>query len=206
VIHHDVEQCSNEWWELHRGRATASSFDKIIQPKKMLLSASVDDLIAELIAQKLTPMSMVPEGFISKPMLNGIAMEPEARSWYAMERGIDVQRVGFCTTDDGRFGASPDALCDQDGLIEIKSPLAKTHVRYLMDGELPSEYRCQVHGELLVTGRAWADFVSYCPPLPPFIVRVVPDDFTKALADCLEKFWTKYEATLKKITERSTHA
>ncbi len=199
MIHHDVEQSSPAWWELHRAIASASSFDRIITPKQGKLSASCDDLIAELIAQKLTNCSMVPEGFVSKPMLNGIAMEGEARRWYEMDRNVDVIRCGFCTTDDGRYGASPDALCDQDGLIEIKCPLPKTHVRYLLDGELPADYRCQVMGELLVTGRAWADFVSYCPPLPPFIVRVVPDDFTKKLAECLEQFWEKYQSALTKI-------
>ncbi len=199
MIHHNVAQLSSEWWELHRGVPTASSFEKIITPKQAKLSASVDDLIAEKIAERLTNCSMVPEGYVSPAMEAGILREPESRSWYAMDSGTDVQRCGFLTTDDGRFGASPDALIDQDGVLEVKNPLAKTHVRWLMDGELPAEHKCQCHGELLVAGREYCMFLSYCPPLPPFKIRVVHDDFTKKLADCLELFWEKYEAAYKRI-------
>lgn len=197
--HHCI-QGSAEWWELHRGIPTASSFDRIITPKKAQISAQADDLIAELIAHRFMD-SIAPEGYTSDAMLKGIQLEPEARRWYEFEHGVEVQQVGICISDCGRYGASPDALVGEDGGLELKCPLPKTHVKYLLAGTLPDEYRAQVHGELLVTGRAWFDFVSYCPPMPPLTVRVVPGEFTMQLAKALDQFWERYQEALAKIGE-----
>jgi YqaJ-like viral recombinase domain len=197
----DCVQGSEIWWDHHRGIATASSFDKIITPKKGTMSAQADDLICELIAQIATKGSIMPVGYVSPAMLNGIQMEPEARNWYEMQYDMDVKQVGICLSDDGRFGASPDALIGvgNEGCLELKCPMMKTQVRYLLDGVLPDEYKVQVHGELLVTGCKWADFVSYCPGLPTFSIRVYPDDFTKKLAECLEKFYDNFLVAKAKI-------
>ena len=184
-----MDQGTKEWWELHRGRPTASNFDRIITPKTMKPSSQEDGYICELIAQIMLPqMNMVPDSYISRPMLDGIALEPEARRWYEFEREVEVTQIGFVHTDCGRFGCSPDAMIGTEGCLELKCPLPKTHIAYLIAGTLPDDYRCQVHGELLVTGCAWCDFVSYCPSLPPFIVRVTPDKFTEELAKCLNRF------------------
>ncbi len=192
-------QGSEQWFEHHRGILTASDFDKVIQPKKMLPSASIDDMICQKIGELATPGTLMPQGYVSAAMLNGIQLEPEARNFYEMERGIEVQQVGICLTDDGRFGASPDALCGESGALELKCPTAKTHVRYLLDGVLPSDYKAQVHGELIVTGRSWVDFMSYFPGLDPFIVRVTPDEFTIALKKCLEEYYARFQGALAKI-------
>ena len=103
-IHH-CEQRSPEWFELRRGLATASACDRIITPKKGDLSAQADDYIAELISHRYVG---IEPGFQSQAMLDGIAMEPLARAWYERKRKIEVQQVGLCVTDCGRFGASPD--------------------------------------------------------------------------------------------------
>ena len=197
----ECEQGTAKWWEAHRGIPTASSFDRIMTPKRLQLSSQCDEYIAELIAQKLLPtLSMIPEGYVSRAMQQGILLEPDARRWYEFEREVEVKQVGFCLTDDERFGASPDALVGDDGALELKCPLPHTHVKYLLDGVLPAEYRCQVHGELLVTGRDWVDFVSYCPGLPPFIIRVLPNGFTSSLASTLTTFLERFDKALEKVS------
>jgi hypothetical protein len=40
---------------------------------------------------------------------------------------------------------------------------------------VPEEYMLQIQTGLLVTGREWLDFVSYCAGLPMFVKRVFPD-------------------------------
>ncbi len=86
------------------------------------------------------------------------------------------------------FGGSPDAFVGDDGGAEIKCPNATTHVGYIRAGVLPDNYKCQVHGYMVVTGRLWWDFFSYHPGLRPFHLRVVSDDFTRKLADELGRF------------------
>ncbi len=205
-------QGSDEWWEYHRGRPTASSFDRIITPKKGDLSSQSEDYIAELVAQRLLPgLKVAPENYISRAMLDGIQLEPEARNWYQLERDIHVEQVGICLTDCGRFGASPDALIPKigggghEGGLELKCPTPKVHVGYLVKGILPDEYRCQVHGELWVTGLPWFDFVSYCPGLPPFIVRVTPDAFTAKMGLVLEQFYKNFETVLARFPRETTN-
>lgn len=192
-------QGSPEWFEFHRGIATASQFDKIITPKTGKLSAAADDYIAQKVAEKVGAFSMMPDQLVSKAMLHGIETEPEARNWYSMVRDVDVRQVGFVTTDDGRFGCSPDGMVEEDGTLELKCPQPKTHVSYLLDGVLPSEYAPQVHGQLYVTGRKWVDFVSYAVGFPPLVLRVVPDAYTAKLGEALEAFWKKYQEALAKI-------
>ncbi len=175
------------------------------------LSGAADDYICELIGDlhRLAP-PMPEEGFSNFATRYGQQTEPEARSWYEMHTGNVVNRVGFVTTEDGRFGCSPDGLLDyiqpgfdlkEPGGLELKCPQPKTHVSYLLAGGLPSEYKGQVHGSLIVTGRAWWDFCSYCPGLKPLIVRVTPDEYTVALSKCLELFFVRLQERLKIIME-----
>jgi len=61
-------------------------------------------------------------------------------------------------------------------MIEIKCPKRSTHMKYITNDKLPSEYRWQVQGQLFVTGLKYCDFMSYYPDLKPFIIRVFPDE------------------------------
>lgn len=198
----ECKQNSPEWWELHRGRATASSFHKILTAKTQKLSSQCNELICELIAQEATLGPIQGPEVMTRPMERGIDIEPEARRWYEMERGLDVREVGFCLTDDGRFGCSPDGLVGEEGGLELKCPLLKTHVGYLTGPkEIPGEYKAQVHGCLIVTEREWWDFLSYAPGLPPFMLRVVPDSFTHELRVALEIFWSNYQEARKAVLQ-----
>lgn len=196
----DCLQYSPEWWLIRRGIPTASNFGKILTPAKGDLSKSADDYIAELIADRAQLHAPITTDHpLSRDMANGLNMEPEARNWFALEADVEVKQVGFCLTADGRFGCSPDGLIGEDGGLELKCPSLKTQVKYLLDGELPNEYRAQVHGSLIVTGRAWWEFVSYAPGLPPFRVRVFPDAYTAKLRDGLEAFHGRYMDLLAKF-------
>lgn len=200
----DCEQGTPEWHAARMGIPTASQFARIMTPAKRGYSSQASGYICELIAEL---RGVEKDRYTSDAMQHGIDTEAEARAWYAFTRDIDVRQVGFCMTDDGRFGCSPDGLVGDDGGAEIKCPEPKTHVEYLLDGGLPLAYKCQVHGSLFVTGRAWWDFVSYCPPMPELVVRVTPDDFTDALRGALDRFHAEFEAAKKKIEQiGSNHA
>ena len=205
----NVKQGTPEWFTARAGIPTASAFDKIITPKTGKPSSQQFGYICELIADRI--MGGPPEGiesWTSRAVQYGIDTEPEARAYYELHTDYKVQQVGFVTTDDGTAGCSPDGLVGDDGGLELKCPMAKTHVEYLLKGELPDAYKCQVHASLLITGRKWWDFCSYCIGFPPFIIRVKPDDFTVAMGDCLADFsaflalkWAAVQALMPKLPE-----
>lgn len=200
----DVRQGSPEWHELRQGRPTASCFDRILTPKTRKPSAQQEDYIDELIADmmRLSPPDG-SENYVNRAMQHGIDCEPEARRFYEMERRCTVTNGGFCMDDAGRFGCSPDGLIGEEGCLELKCPMGKTQVGYLRSGLLPSEYTWQVHGHLIVTGRAWCDFLSYAVGLPPLLIRVEPNDDTEALRKALDAFWDRYMTALAFIGDRA---
>ena len=55
---------------------------------------------------------------------------------------------------------------------------------------MPTEYRLQVQGLLLITGREWCDFIAYYPDgVPEMIERVLPDEeVQQALREGIEAF------------------
>lgn len=223
----ECRQMSPEWWEHRRGLPTASEFGRILTPKKLELASAADDYIDELIAERFSPATPGPQ-YTSRAAQNGVDTEPEARRWYEFQEGVKVSQVGLITTDDGRFGCSPDGLITQAdetmpadcrfepsdpslsiwgkalGGLELKCPQPKTHVRWLRQGGVPADHLCQVHGGLIVTGLAWWDFLSYCPGFPPLLVRTEPNAFTAKLRSVLDVFHEMYMSRLKQFTGDDT--
>ncbi len=89
-------------------------------------------------------------------------------------------RASSCILEISRFGASPDGLVGDDGLIQIKCPNTSTHLNWMMAQAVPLEHMPQMLAEMSCTGRAWCDFVSYDPRLPEryqlFIIRFARDE------------------------------
>jgi len=127
-------------------------------------------LAAERITDWTESTAMTPD------MWRGVESEPFAREVYR-EHYAEVAEVGFMLREeaDWRLGYSPDGLVGDDGLIEIKSPRAKTHLRTILADEVPAHYMAQCQAGLLVSGRAWIDFVSYVGGMPLYRKRVEPD-------------------------------
>jgi len=149
----ELEQRTPEWYQARKGIPTASSFDKIITSKGEP-SKQRTKYLYELAGERLG--GIVDETYQNFAMLRGVEMEAEAKSLYEII-GQPVQEVGFCLSDCGRFGCSPDGLVGDSGGVEIKCPLIATHVEYLIKNkeEMPVEYFQQVQGCLFVTGREW---------------------------------------------------
>jgi putative phage-type endonuclease len=172
-------QGSDEWLQARAGRVTASRVADLMAKTKSGASASRVNYMAQLISERLT--GQPSEGFSSAAMRHGTETEPEARAAYEMLTGADVVEVGFIPhpTIDG-FGASPDGLVGDDGLIEIKCPNTATHIETLLAEKVPSKYNTQMQVQMLCTDRQWCDFISYDPRLPGdmriWIKRVYRDD------------------------------
>jgi hypothetical protein len=90
-----------------------------------------------------------------------------------------------------------------DGLIEIKCPKPTTHVGYLRANKVPTGYIPQIQGQLWITDREWCDFLSYCPGLPPLLVRCERDqEYIDALANQMKKFLDKLARARDDLVKR----
>ena len=160
-----MEQRTEDWFAARCGRVTASRVADIMAKTKSGYSASRDNYMAQLICERLTGAPQ--EGFTSPAMQWGTQTEPEARMAYEMMTGNTVVETGFVFHPSiADFGASPDGLVGEDGLIEIKCPNSATHIETLISEKVPAKYVTQMQVQMLCTGRGWCDFVSYDPRLP----------------------------------------
>ena len=185
VIRIDVDQGSPQWLAARLGIPTASQFHRIITPKTCKLSAAADEYMHELLAEYFTGESV--QAADNQYMERGRAMEPEAVAWYEYQFDVETERVGFCLRDDRSCGASPDRLVGDDGLLEVKCPSLTTHIGYLLDQG--GAYRCQLQGQLYVTGRKWIDFCSYNPAVKPDVYHFERDeDFISLLDTAIKNF------------------
>jgi putative phage-type endonuclease len=201
MIVHDVEQGSEEWLRLRCTIPTASEFGKIITPAKGELSKQADSYRNILLASWVTGRPV--DEFLSHWMERGQEMEPEACAWYEFQEDQDAQSVGFITRDDGMVGASPDRMVGDSGLLEVKCPSAHVHLGYLLKNTLPTQYKPQTQGQLLVTEREWVDFLSYHPDLPPVLIRVHRDEaYIEKLRSALDKFVDGLIAAREKLAQR----
>jgi hypothetical protein len=107
-------------------------------------------------------------------MERGKEREAEARTMYALIHEVAPQQVGFVR--NGNCGCSPDSLVGEPGLLELKDALPHIQIARLEDATLPSEYKWQVYGQIMVCEREWCDFMSHCRGIAPLIVRVYRDE------------------------------
>jgi hypothetical protein len=87
-----------------------------------------------------------------------------ARLLYEKETMDEVTNGGFF--EEWEIGDSPDGLVGEDGCIEIKSVIAPTHWERIENGGYDRAYHWQIHWHMLISGRKWCDFISFCPEFP----------------------------------------
>lgn len=175
TIHEDLEQGSDAWLAARAGIVTASVMHQLVTPTLKVASNDTSrGLTATLAAERIT--GHVESMQVSQAMLRGTLDEPFARDAYS-EHYTPAVELGFMVKqfDGYQIGYSPDGLVGDDGLIEIKSRAQKKHLQTILSDAVPSENMAQCQTGLLVTGRDWIDYVSFCSGMPLWTKRVFPD-------------------------------
>jgi predicted phage-related endonuclease len=204
----DIIQGSAEWFALRAGKLTASRFvDVIALTKAGKPTAARDKYLREVVFERLAGIARHEVG--SKSLNWGAEIETFAREAYQVETGHIVAQASFIVHPVHTFvGGSPDGLVASDGLIEMKCPMDEAvHIQTLMDG-MPLEHMPQVQGNLLVTGRRWADFCSYDPRqrdgLRLYVQRVERDDeYIAQLVGSLITFNAEVEAMVDVLLKKA---
>lgn len=182
MIVHDVQQGSEEWFQVRLARPTASRFSDILtRPRKKedQISRTAFAYLCECFAEWALGEPL--DGTSSPWMERGQRQEGEALAHYQAflaPEGAKVQTVGFVTLDDDLLspGCSPDALVGDDGGLELKLHGARQHAAFMFEpNRFLNEHWAQVQGGLWITGRQWWHLVAYNPVLPAVVLRVEPD-------------------------------
>ena len=186
----DLEQRSEEWYAQRRGIITASVVGQLITPSTLKVANNDRSraIVWELVAERIT--GWTDEHYVSDDMWRGIEDEAYAIEHYS-EHYAAVDRVGFMVRDDWgfRIGYSPDGVVGDDGLIEWKSRRPKKHLQTILANTVPPENMAQIQCGLLVSGRGWCDYVSWCGGMPMWPIRVLPDpDWQEAILAAVDAF------------------
>jgi putative phage-type endonuclease len=199
-----LEQGSEEWKLARLGHVSASNIAAVMsKTKEGKESATRKAYKIRLVAERMTGHPQ--EQYKNAAMEWGNEQEPFARMAYESVQGLLVDKTGFWKHLFKQWiGVSPDGLVGSDGLIEIKCPNTTTHLEYIFDDVVPSEYIKQIQCQLWVTNRAWCDFVSYDPRLPPknqlFIKRLHRDNqLIAVMQEEVDKFLNEVQIIIDKL-------
>ena len=155
-----MQQRSDAWFSARLGKVTASRIGDLMAKTKSGPSKSRENYKMQLLCERLTWRK--EEGFTSAAMQRGTDLEPIARSAYEVDNGVMVIETGFVPCPGIEMaGASPDGLVGEDGLVEIKCMNTAQHVEFLRTNKIDSGYELQMLFQMICTGRAWCDFVSF---------------------------------------------
>lgn len=212
-------QLNPDWLQARCGFATGSralDITKLVQKKKekgvvteWKPSADRMKYMDHVLAERLTGK---PQGIRKIYSLDERRdLEPEARAAYSFYYNQGVVEAGFIHhLFIDKFGCSPDGLCGDDGMIEIKCLDATTHLR-LWEGDesVIEEYKPQIRAGLSCTSRNWIDFVSYNPQMKQERLKLFVHRFERneneisALECAVKQFLGEVDDRLRAIQERA---
>ena len=164
-------QGSPEWLAQRAGRITGSRVAAALGLDKY---KTRDDLMREMVREHF---GAEREFTGNEATAHGNAHEDDAIDLYERQTGRGIKYTGQHIHPEHEWlAASPDGLVGDDGLIEIKSRKPKKHIQTVLADVVPPENMAQIQAGLLVSGRAWCDYISYCGGEPLWIKRVTPDE------------------------------
>jgi hypothetical protein len=189
----EMDQGGEEWAKARLGIPTASRFATVMAKGE---GKTRNEYMRKLAGEIITGETM--DSFTNGHMDRGKEMEDEARNLYAFLTDAEIRRVGFIR--NGKKGASPDSLVGTEGGLEIKTALAHIQIERLLRGDLPSEHKAQVQGNVWLAERDWWDFCSYSPKLPLLKVRVFRDDiYIKNMSGEIDRFNDELAAMVESV-------
>jgi putative phage-type endonuclease len=203
-IHRGIEQGTPEWLELRMGRSTGSRYKDVLAGGQ---GATRRSYMVELAAEVLT--SAPQPTFSNEAMRWGTETEPQARSMYELNNGVEVEQVSFVSHESINTGVSPDGFPGSDGLVEFKCPNTKTQIETFLKGDMPTGHKAQVQGQMWVAEREWCDFVSFDPRIIGdagyFQKRIYRDEkYIKELEEKLKIFDEELQELILKLRGSKT--
>lgn len=197
---YNFPQRSEEWYKIRRGVLSASDAATIAANGRGLETLCLNKAL-EIVTGKSS------SEYTNEDIERGVSLENEARNFYELKTGNQVQEVGFIKLNE-YVGCSPDGLVGKDGLTEYKCRNDLNHFKRVLGYSIDREHRYQLQMQLFITDRKWNDYVCYNRNFPLdsqlIIERVYPDEvMIRELKEGLERGVELIQKYLKKFKEKS---
>ena len=199
-----IEQRSNDWFELRRGRATASEIHKIMGIKgfgetgESYTFEKACEIVFGLPEEKETT---------NKDLIRGTELEPFAFAKFQEIKDnefLDVTESEFILYND-YSGASPDGLVSDNSNLEIKCPQRNNFFKIIALGKdaIKKDYLYQMQFQMMATNTNKTYFFNYCIDKGIEMwheLQVFPDEkIIKKIDERLLMFFEKREEYIHKI-------
>ena len=200
MVEVNVEQRTPEWIEYRLGKITGTRLKEVLRADNLPL---VYEMIAEVVSKQIEEIP------VNRAMQRGVDLEPVVRQLYQDKNNEIIEEVGFCLSDDNDYLAlSPDGFTlDRKGAIEIKCPSTKTHVKYILDDKIPTDYLPQVCMYFIVNKELqWLDFITYddrFTDLPMYVIHITREELSDKIFEFktkIDKFTEKFEKYYGKLS------
>lgn len=163
-----VEQRSEAWFNIRKGKITSSEIHKIMG--KDSLSETAKTYLLDKVSETLGGFAALASG----PALEwGTELEETAIEIYSGVRNVAVEKASFIAYND-HYGGSPDGLVAPDGILEVKCPYNSTnhfkHGLIKSDADFKKakpDYYYQCISNMVCANAQWCDFISFDPRVKP---------------------------------------
>jgi putative phage-type endonuclease len=159
-----IEQRSQAWFEMRKGKITSSEIYKIMGEKG--LSETAKSYLLERVVEFYGGFSEPAHG---TALDWGTELEPVAIEYYEQLKNTKVEKASFIPADQ-HYGGSPDGLIPTDGIIEVKCPYkSANHFKHglIKDAakfrKVVPNYYYQCISNMICAGAKWCDFISFDP-------------------------------------------
>jgi len=159
----DIDQNSDEWFDLRAGKLTGSAAGKIMANYGKAFGNPAHALAVQVALEQITG-NTISSNYTNAHMDRGHEQEPIARAEYERTYFCDVLNGGFF--DNDKTGVSVDGRVLPDGIVEIKSHIPPVHFVNVKRGEFNPDYKWQYYFNLKETGAEWIDTISFCADFP----------------------------------------
>ena len=170
IKYYNIDQKTDDWFEIRKGKFTASNAQAIANADKGL-----DSLCIELLADKLALKS---DRYTNPDIERGNELEDEARQAFSEFSKLPITQTGFVTNSKYKnAGCSPDGIIENHSLIEIKCPNNLNYFKLLLEPTVKPEYMWQIQMQLLITEYEHCYYVCYNPNFERklIVIDVLPD-------------------------------
>ncbi len=203
----NVEQRTEEWYEMRKGKVTGTFLKKIVSTRKDTREKAYYDILADRLS------TATVEQAEENAMKRGVRLEDEAVAEFEKRSKKKVEKVGFVESSFSKWvGYSPDGVIKKGKKypedVEVKCLSSGNHVRAWLTGNIPEDYEEQIIQGFIVNDDLKIRHVVFYDPrieMKPYVCIIVERSFYEEKIEAYKKqqreFIKMVDETMSKLVK-----